>query len=162
MRTLFALVLITFSTNVFSGGPVLPENWRMPTDQERCETKFDFCFGVLASGDFDGNGLVDGAVIAISSDNERQGLLVFMYEGTAKEVWHTLDTSSFIGKVSMGVESVSAGFQKVLCVNEAECSKGYKKEIQLENESFSYYRFASSSSLWLFDNGGFRRIWQSD
>ncbi len=162
MRKLFILVLITFSTSVFSGGPVLPENWRMPTDQERCETKFDFCFGVLASGDFDGNGLVDGAVIAISNDNEFQGLLVFMYEDSNKEVWLTLDTSSFIGKVSMGVEPVSAGLQKVLCETEAECSKGHKKEIQLEYDSFSYYRFASSSSLWAFDNGGFKRIWQSD
>ena len=121
-----------------------------------------FALCVLASGDFDGNGLIDGAVIAISTDNEHQGLLVFMYGSSTKEVWHTLDTSTFIGKVSMGVESVSAGLQNVLCETETECSKGYKKEIQLKNESFSYYRFASSRSLWVHDNGVFKRIWQSD
>lgn len=162
MRKLLSLLLITFSANAYSGGPVLPENWRMPTDQERCETRFDFCFGVLASGDFDGNGLVDGAVIAISKDNIKEGLLVFMYESPTKVVWHTLSMSSFDSKVSMGVAPVSAGVQKVLCESEAECSMGYKKEVQLPNESFSYYRFASSSSIWVFDNGDFRRIWQSD
>lgn len=163
MKRIFpGIVFLLYMTVAFGGGPVLPEKWRAPTDDERCETAFDFCFGVVVSGDFDGNGLIDGAVVVISQDNREQGLLVFMYENAEKERWVTLDVAPYVGKVSMGIELVPSGFHKVLCQSEAECSESYKKEILLENESFSYYRFASSSSIWVHGDGGFKRIWQTD
>ena len=162
MRLLSALLFCTFCSSAFGGGPTLPDNWRMPTDEERCHSTIDFCFEVIASGDFDGNGLVDGAVVAISENNAQQGLWVFMYESSSKETWTLLDSLPFQDKVSMGVEKVSPGLHKVLCQEESECADDAKKTIKIKNESFSYYRFASASSLWAFEHGKFNRIWQSD
>lgn len=162
-RVFSGIILLLYTTVAFGGGPVLPEKWRAPTYDERCETAFDFCFGVLVSGDFDGNGLTDGAVVVISQDDREQGLLVFMYESvTETERWVTLDVTPYAGKVSMGIQLVPSGFHEVLCQSEAECSGSHKKEILLENDSFSYYRFASSSSIWVHGDGGFKRIWQTD
>lgn len=158
--TNIGLIFVTLSAN--AGGPVLPKEWRLPTDDETYQAYDQSHLNTLISGDFNGDGLFDGALIAITTDNEKQELLVFIYDKNLHEKWQVLDSMPFSGSVTMGLSKVLPGKAKVLCVTDEECLKGYKKEIEIKNDAIDYFRPESASSIFVYKNGAFERIWQSD
>ena len=163
MKTIIFSIIFVTSNLASAGGPVLPEKWRVPTKNEAFQKYSDSHLNTLISGDFDGNGLVDGATIVITADNSKQELLVFMYSDKDEhERWQVLDSIDFTNKISMGLSKVKPGLHKVLCITNEECEKGYKKEIVIENDSINYFRPESANSIFILTNGKFERIWQSD
>lgn len=141
---------------------MLPENWREPTNKETYQEYDGSNLNTLISGDFNGDGLVDGATIVITKDNKNQELLTFIYDSKGSENWQVLDTLPFLGYVSMGLAKVPPRKTKVLCVTDQECAIGYKKEITIKNDSINYFRPESANSIFIFKNGKFNRVWQSD
>ena len=147
-----------------AGGPTLPSEWRLPTDKELESIWREGEYkNTIAIGDFNGDGLVEGAFLAVSKDGNYEGLLAFIYVNN-KEKWFVLSKSKFQGTVFMGLDAYKPGKYNVLCTNETECKKGYKKEITLKNDAFNHYRFASSSSIYVWNkkSKGFNQIWESD
>ncbi len=155
-----ALILVSLSAD--AGGPVLPEEWRLPTDDETYQKYDQTHLNTLISGDFNGDGLTDGALIAITTDDKKQDLLVFIYDKNLHENWQVLDSMPFSGSVSMGLTKVLPGNTKVLCDTDETCPEGDKKEIEIENDAINYFRPESANSIFVYKNGGFERIWQSD
>ena len=117
-----------------------------------------------AIGDFNGDGLIEGAFLAVSKDGKWQGLLAFICSSNLKEKWFVLDKIELHNTVFMGLDSYKPGKYKVLCETDLECKQGYKKEITLKHDSFTYYRPASSSSIFIWNEsiGSFERLWESD
>jgi len=116
-----------------------------------------------AIGDFNGDGLIEGAFLAVSRDGKYEGLLAFVYLG-GKEQWFVLSKNNLSGSVFMGLDLYKPGKYKVLCETEIECNKAYKKEIEIKNDSFVFYRPESASSIFVWDKtkNQFDRIWESD
>jgi len=161
-KTLVSIILFSISLTSHAGGPVLPEKWRFPTPSEGHKEYNNSQINTLISGDFNSDGLVDGALIVITTDNKSQDLVVFIYDKKLKEQWQVLDSLKFTGKISMGIRKYKPGKYKVLCETEKECQAGYKKVITIKNDAISYYRPESANSIFIFENNEFNRIWQSD
>ncbi len=140
----------------------MPDGWREVRGEERYQEILNYYIETLVVGDFNGDGKSEGATIAISLDNNQQALLAFIYDSGLKVNWQVLDVLDFDGKVSMGVGLYKPGVYKVNCVTGAECAKGYKKEITINTDAFSYYRPEGASSLFIFQAGKFNRVWESD
>lgn len=157
-----ALLIILLSNLAIAGGPVLPEKWRQATDNETYQKFGDFNLKTIISGDFNGDGLVDGATVVVTSDNQKQELVVFLYNKDLKEQWIVLDSVPFTGEISMGLEKVSPGKTNVLCQTDKECESDYKKEITIEYDAIDYYRPMSANSIFIYENNTFERVWQSD
>lgn len=157
-----ALLIILVSSFTNAGGPVLPEKWREATDKETYQEYSDSHLNTLISGDFNGDGLTDGATIVITSDNKKQELVVFLYDKKLNEEWQVLDSLPFSGFVSMGLAKVSPRKTKALCETDEECNLGYKKELILKNDAIDYFRPESANSLFIYKNGAFEQVWQSD
>jgi len=154
-----AAVLLLVSAGACAGGPVLPSEWRDPTVAEMSNEPVKLAI----SGDFDGNGKVDGAVIVVSKDGKKEGLLAFMYF-SEQEKWFLLDQAPMAKTIFMGLEKYSPGTYPVLCETQAECDRGYKKPLTLKNDTIVYYRPESASSLFVWDakKATFTRVWESD
>ena len=149
---------------MFAGGPTMPDEWRMPNENELSDKwRTGKSKNAQAIGDFNGDGLIEGAFLVVSKDGNSEGLLAFIYLNN-KEKWFVLDRSELNKTVFMGLDSYKPGKYKVLCVTDEECIQGYKKEITITNDSISYYRPESASSIFIWNNtsGSFERIWESD
>ena len=160
----FAIALLLGTTDVLAGGPVIPDGWRLPSEKELGdEWRSGEYKNAEVIGDFNGDGLIEGAFLAVSTDGKDEGLLAFVYQG-GKEKWFVLDKVPFNGTVFMGLDKYPPGKYKVLCDTDAECARGHKKQITLNSDSFVYYRPESASSIfvWSSAKGGFVRIWESD
>lgn len=161
-RILLILLFLLFSSNAFSSGPVLPEGWRTPTESELSdEWRSGKYKQATAIGDFNGDGLIEGAFLAVSDDGKKEGLLAFVYVNH-KEKWFVLNEKDLNKTVFMGLGVYKPGEYKVLCATDAECEQGYKKEITIKTDAFNYYRPASASSIFVWDKEKFQRIWESD
>ena len=161
---IFIITLLLSINNLFAGGPTMPDKWRLPNENELSDKwRTGKYKNAQAIGDFNGDGLIEGAFLAVSKDGKSEGLLAFIYMNN-KEKWFVLDRSEVNKTVFMGLDLYKPGKYKVLCVTDEECKQGYKKEITIKNDSFSYYRPESASSIFIWNNssGSFERIWESD
>ena len=143
----------------------LPRNWRLPTDAElsgkwRHDTPSR---AARADGDFDGDGTSDTALLAVDDSAGQVGLLAHL-SNHGRPRWYILDAAE--GRdVFMGVGTYPPGSYQILCgEGEGECGSDGKSTIVTTNDSIAYYRFASASSLfvWDEDESSFKRIWESD
>ena len=129
-KIVILLLILCISVPVFAGGPVLPDEWRMPTDQELSDNwRTGKYKNAMAVGDFNGDGLIEGAFIVVSKDGKWEGLIAFVYLPNKKEQWFVLDKNELYNTVFMGLDLYKPGKYKVLCETESECKQGYKKEI---------------------------------
>ena len=156
-----SLLTINFA---FAGGPTMPDEWRMPNENELSDSwRAGKYKNAEVIGDFNRDGLIEGAFLAVSKDGKSEGLLAFIYINN-KERWFVLDKSKLYKTVFMGLDIYKPGKYKVLCVTDSECKQGYKKEITIKNDSFTYYRPESASSIFIWNNTKevFERIWETD
>ena len=165
MKLYIFIITSLLAANVaLAGGPTMPDEWRLPNESELSDKwRAEKYKNAQAIGDFNGDGLVEGAFLAVSKDGKSEGLLAFIYLNN-KEKWFVLDSSEMNKTVFMGLDLYKPGKYKVLCVTDEECKLGYKKEITIKNDLFSYYRPESASSIFIWNkiSGSFERIWESD
>lgn len=165
MKLYIIIIVSLFGINtVFAGGPIVPDEWRLPNEIELSDKwRTGKYKNAQVTGDFNGDGLIEGAFLAVSKDGKSEGLLAFIYIND-KEKWFVLDINELHETVFMGLDIYKPGKYKVLCNTDAECKQDYKKEIIIKNDSFTYYRPESASSIFMWNNmsNSFERIWESD
>ena len=162
MKRLILLLLIT--TAIYADSPTMPSEWRIPSESELGDNwREGIHKNAAVVGDFNGDGLNDGAYLVVSSDGQWEGLLAFI-SLEDKVRWYELSKSKFDVKVFMGLDWYSPGRYKVLCETDAECEESLKKEIAIETDAFAFYRPGSASSIfvWNMEDAEFDRIWESD
>lgn len=130
MRFLFlAFCFLSFSAS--AGGPVFPAGWRSPTDKELQDGWREKCPNRCAwvAGDFNGDGLVEGAFLAIHDKRKVFGLLGFIYSAPSKERWFVLDELDDPSWVAiMGVQLYPPDSYRVMCSDsDKHCGKDGKK-----------------------------------
>ncbi len=164
MRATVCILLSVLAVPAFGSGPTLPKGWRMPTDAEaNGGVRKEHGIESLVHGDWDGDGLVDGAMLVVSDDGKIEGLLVVTFP-RGKEKWFVLERGDFDGSLFMGLEKYGPGTYEVLCDTESECARSPTKSVTFVRDTIVYYRPASASLIfsWNPERRIFDRIWESD
>ena len=158
------ILFLLISTTILADSPTIPSEWRMPNEIELGDDWREGIYkNAVVVGDFNGDGLNDGAYLVVSSDGLLEGLLAFI-KLESEVRWFELSKSKFSGKVFMGLDKYLPGKYKVICETHTECEENLKKEIPIKSDSFSFYRPGSASSIfvWNEESAAFDRIWESD
>lgn len=147
----------------------LPSGYRLPTpselsdpDRNESDTRF-----AKAEADFNGDGVLDTALLLKSTAYSGQALFVYLSEGTKRRTWVMLDSIDWGAKykdvnLSMAIEVLPPGTHQYYCFDD-ECNGGERKNIPVPTASISYFRFESSGSFYFWDarKKAFRRAWNS-
>lgn len=146
--------------------PPLPSGWSVPTPEALREERWRTDLRGLAAyatGDFDGDGATDTAVLAESELESAAGLFVYLAKLPTPE-WINLEVIDG-PVVGLGLEVYPPGTYSVLCVEpEGGCGGNERQPLLAITDVLSFYRFASSSSVfsWNPQLGNFERFWESD
>ena len=162
------LVLCFLAFSASAGGPVFPPGWRSPTDEELQDSWRDNCLNRCAwiAGDFNGDGLVEGAFLAIHEKRRVFSLLAFVYSAPSKARWFVLDELGDPSWVTiMGVQLYQPGSYRVMCSDPGKsCARDGKTSLRIEKPAISYFRSESAGSVifWNERKKRFDRVWESD
>lgn len=154
------------------GLPDEPENWDRPVPEDALKAdswrKGSDNLYLHDFGDYNGDKILDYASIMISKDKRKEGLLVYLSHTETSGEWRVLDiyprTFRADGDVFMAMETMPPGhYETVFCFNIDE-NEQCLAEIDIPNDSISYFRFASSDRLfwWNDKKNDFDIFWVSD
>lgn len=165
--TIAALFLITPMTLALANDMTLPNGWRMPSKLElgddwrqREAEKFS-----VASGDFNGDGVSDRAVLLVSRNGKRAGLYVFLSVSTGFKVYALDARNSTELLPAMGIAKVIPGKYKTACGKGYwSCKKKEPSELLVQHDAVEYFKSESASSYFYWDGQekSFKRVWISD
>lgn len=123
MKISFLLVFaLTSYCGVTIGAPILPDGWRLPTKAELGEEHFPGKYRTSQIiGDFNGDGIKEGAYILISKDGKYEGLFAYIYLD-GKENWFELGKLNFHESIFMVLTLYVPENYDVICVTDEECN----------------------------------------
>jgi hypothetical protein len=162
------ILILIVRMPAFAEDMSLPSGWRMPIGSELNDdwrNKDADKFAVVR-GDFNGDGIVDKAMLLVSLRGNGFGLFVFLSQKNHTFRACQLDVikdPSFLRV--MGIDKVSSGKYKTVCGKGYwDCKKGEVPEILVEHDAISYFKTESASSYFYWGKRAkiFRRIWISD
>lgn len=168
VKSIIAVVfLITPMTLALAEEMALPNGWRMPSKLElgddwrqRDAEKYS-----VAIGDFNGDGILDRAVLLVSRSGKRAGLYVFLSENGGFKA-HALDVRNSTEILpAMGLAKVIPGKYKTACGKGYwTCKKNEPSELLVQHDAVEYFKTESASSYFYWDGHAksFKRIWISD
>lgn len=159
--------LVTPVTLVLAGDMALPNGWRMPTKLElgddwrqRDAEKFS-----VATGDFNGDGILDRALLLVSRSGKRAGLYVFLSERAGFKVYALDVRNSTEILPAMGIAKVIPGRYKTACGKGYwACKKNEPSEMLVQHDALEYFKTESASSYFYWNGQvkSFERVWISD
>lgn len=165
---LYILVAMAYADDI----PEEPENWNKPVPENALKVDpwrndsdnlylHDF-------GDYNGDKILDYASIMISKDKRKEGLLVYLGHTESFGEWRVLDvlprTLKTDNHVFMGMKTLPSGhYETAFCSNLDDSGQCFT-EINIPNDSISYFRLASSSRIfwWNDKKNDFDIFWVSD
>lgn len=170
MQSAIVVVCLVIPVSCFSGEPLLPEGWRLPTSIDTApgqgwrNESSDLYLTIAA--DFNGDGLVDKSMLLVRKKVTGLALFAFVSQkdGTAKAyLLDEIKSNEYI-KV-MGISVAKPGQYKTACgKGYFECQEGEPEEIVLRHPAIDYFKEESANSFFYWDesNKTFKRIWMSD
>ena len=172
MRIILFIIFCSLFTSAFAEDIYLPKEWRFATSDElqsfrnwRNSSPSKY---TEASADFNNDGKIDYAYLVKSTNFSGQGLLVKLSEGDGYQ-WLVLDKINWGKKhpkvkLSMGIELFTPGVYRIVCGSEENnCENDGKRPMTFKYPSISYFRFASSGSVFVWNEklNKFDRFWDS-
>lgn len=161
------VLLITPVAFALADDMPLPNGWRMPSKLElgddwrqKDAEKFS-----VAIGDFNGDGVLDRAILLVSRNGKRAGLYVFL-SGNGGFKAYALDVKNSAEVLPvMGIAKVTPGKYKTACGKGYwTCKKNEPSELLVQHDAVEYFK-AESTSSYFYWNGqakSFKRVWISD
>ena len=152
--------MLLFSVDALASGPVLPEKYRLLSDDELSadwRNKDAERYAAIAA-DLNGDGLVDGCFLAIDKKTQQLVLLVVLIGNAGNsEKWIVLATLNYTATKYMGIEAINPSTLMVYS------SIGDNMKIKKTINTYSIKFFASegSSSLFYWNKNAknFERLW---
>jgi hypothetical protein len=146
----------------------LPSGWRTPTSAELNDNwrnkgadKY-----VIARGDFNGDGVIDQAMLLVSRRGQGLGLFVFLSQKDNTFKPYSIDVIKDVSFVrAMGIARILPGRYKTACGKGYwDCKKGEAPEISIEHDAIDYFKTESANSYfyWNKQAQAFKRVWISD
>jgi hypothetical protein len=162
MKTIITIIFTLIVSTAFAGGPVLPDGYRIPNKKElslvfRESDRYRFS---MAVGDFNGDGLVDGALLAISPNQKELVLYAFLCTKDDQLFkWFKLESLDYKSIRYTGVRYIKPQSIKYY----PNTKNATKMEMNLKNDSFELFQFEGSSSVFYYNSrsDAFERIWIS-
>lgn len=161
------VLLITPMTLAFADDMALPKGWRMPSKLELGDAwrQKDAEKYSVATGDFNGDGVLDRAVLLVSRSGKRAGLHVFLSENASFKAYALEVRNSTEILPAMGIAKVIPGNYKTACGKGYwTCKKNEPAELLLQHDAVEYFKTESASSYFYWDGQAksFKRVWISD
>jgi len=167
---LIAIFFLLFFNTAEAADHKLPKGWREPANDEVTDDQFkarkDHPNRYLAAkADFNGDGVVDTALMLVNDSSNKMGLFVFLSNEDKFEtiLLDQIDDKFWVDV--MGLSVVYSGQYKTACGKGYwECEKGVPEVLVLERPAINYFNFESASSffVWNAPSKSFNRIWISD
>lgn len=140
-----------------ASGAVLTPDWRAMTladfkrtDQFGIRKESDGM--VSATGDFDGDGTVDSAHLAQSTDGKTFGVVIILDAKPAKTVIPYYTTASYDEIASQGIALAEPGEYQTACGKGYwTCAAGEPAKVTLTSPGIAFFTIESSSSVLMWD-----------
>lgn len=140
----------------------MPAGYRMPHQDElslsvRDSDKYRYA---MTSGDYNGDNLVDGALLAVDSQKKEIVLFVFLCtKNDQRYKWYKLNILDYHSLKYTGVKAVKP--KKIFYYSSIQDEK--KLSVELVNDSLELFQFEGSRSIFYFDSesNDFKQIWIS-
>jgi hypothetical protein len=131
----------------------LPKGWHAPpaklTNQDFRE--HDPHRFLSATGDFNGDGLRDKAMLLVDADSTKMALFVCLKTTTGCD-WHRLEEMDVAFLDVMGIDTVKPGKQNTACGKGYwECKKGEPQILNLKHEAVEFFEDESASSVYVYN-----------
>jgi len=147
-----------------------PIGWSEPTSSDITDDMFKERtgdpFGYLkAKADFNGDGIIDTAILLINDKNNKMGLFVSVSSGEKFNIIQLAEMDDKTWVDAMGVSTVKPGKYKTACGKGYwECGKGIPEVLNLKYHAVNFFKFGSANSFFVYDKNlnEFKRIWISD
>lgn len=158
---LSALLLLLTINSAYAGGPTLPKEYRMPTDEELSSTwrKADADKYASIAADFNGDGLVDGAFLVVDKKHKKLVLMVVLFNTDSSEkTWHELQTMDYATLKYQGIALIKPS---TVSVYKGEATENTKHPITLKFNSIKSFSSEGPSSIFFWDASKkqFQRHW---
>jgi hypothetical protein len=148
----------------------LPPGWRSPIDFDLGNDddwrKEDADGYLVVRGDFNGDGIIDGARLLIREDGSGMGLFAFVSQENYTVKAYLLDENTNLDFFRrLGIAKVSPGKYETACgKGYTECGADGVDEISIRHDAIDYFLTESAHSYcyWDTEAGTFRIIWISD
>ena len=168
VNVITGIVLLVITLPTLAGSMPLPLGWRVPTSSELNDdwrsndpNKYE-----VLRGDFNGDGVVDQAMLLVPLKGRSLGLFVFLSQKNHTFKTYALDRIKDVALIkAMGIAKVSPGQYKTACGKGYwECAKDEAPEISIQHDAIDYFKTESANSYFYWDEQTktFKRIWISD
>lgn len=163
---IFLLTIII--TNCTRSDVVIPQNWRHPSHLEsndawRNENSSKY---LITKGDFNGDGIVDVAMLLTSDNGSSLSLVAFISQNNKGFKTYFLNEIKDNRLIhAMGIKKVSPGAYATACGKGYwECRNDEVPEIQIQHDAIDYFKIESANSFFYWDakTEAFKQIWISD
>jgi hypothetical protein len=150
--SLIAIVLLAVSAS-FCPAQELPSGWRYPSAKQatqdfRLQDRNRF---LGATGDFNGDGVQDKALLLVNDKTSKLGLFVCLTTAQGCD-WHRLEEMDLPFIEVMGIATVKPGKYQTACGKGYwNCEKNEPKFLVLKNQAIELFKDESASSYYVYD-----------
>ena len=162
MKKFLFIFLLFIPLYAHAGGPGMPEGYRMPSEQELSlpERNSDKYRYVMAPGDFNGDGLIDGAFLAVNDDKKEVALYAFLCTDKDQVYkWYKLESFEYESIKFTGIRLIRP--QTISFYPDINDEK--KQKLRIVHDSLELFQFEGSRSVFYYEpkSEKFERIWTS-
>jgi len=148
---------------------LLPPGWRMPVASEVGAARLANAAGkghLIVEGDFNGDGLVDRAVLLVRCEGRRFGLFAFLSSRSGQPKAYLLHEDSIELLRRIGIQLVKPGRYETACGKKYTDTCGHHNlpVIHLEHDAINYFQPESAEAYFYWDQatGKFDIVYISD
>ena len=161
MRRVLAVMSVVLSlaaSAAAAGEP--PSGWRPPSSEER--SRHPSPDRLVATGDFDGDGRADRAVLLVNDRLDQIGLFVVRGGSDRYEALDTVDEAWRLPDVSVSAEE--PGLFRTACAKGygPPCARDEPTQVETKQVSIGLTYAESSFSIFHWDGRGFAQVWITD
>jgi hypothetical protein len=130
-----------------------PAGWVKPPDKL---TRQDFrrtdpSHFLIATGDFNGDGVQDKAVLLVNQRTQKLGFFVCLTTETGCD-WHRLETMDIAFLDVMGIAKVKPGQYETACGKGYwECGKDEPEKLSTKRDAVEFFKDESASSVYVYN-----------
>jgi hypothetical protein len=154
------LLLILLASPIYASGPTLPKQYRVPTEDELSSEWRKDAPDRYASvaADFNGDGLVDGAFLAVDEKHKKLVLMVVLFKKDSSEIWLKLQTMDYAALKYQGITLVKPS---TISAYKGEATENTKHPITLKFNSIKSFSSEGPSSVFFWDQSRhqFKHLW---